>query len=260
MAHPLHIVDAFTDHPFAGNPAGVVQLDEAAEAEWMQAVAAELNLADTAFLVPRADGDHDLRWFTPAKEVDLCGHATLASAHVLGGTRRFHTRVGELICTPDDDGRIAMDLPTHPTEPAPHDGWGPILGLDDRQICSARASADWDLIEVADAAAVEAAESRREPLLTRRGHAIVVADTTGADGDIDTVCRVFAPSAGIDEDPVTGSAHTVIGPWIAERTGRTAFRCRQASARGGLLDLEVAGDRVVLRGRAVTVISGELRA
>ncbi|MCB0972205.1 MAG: PhzF family phenazine biosynthesis protein [Acidimicrobiales bacterium] len=259
MTHPLHIVDAFTDRPFAGNPAGVVQLAEPADDAWMQAVAAELNLADTAFLVPRPDGDHDLRWFTPAKEVDLCGHATLASAHVLGGTRRFHTRVGELICTPGD-GTIAMDLPHHPTDAATVEGWGDVLGLAQDRVRSARSSADWDLIEVADAGAVEAAACDRDALMSRRGHAIVVADTTDSSDDVDTVCRVFAPSAGIDEDPVTGSAHTVIGPWIAERTGRTNFRCRQASSRGGLLDLEVAGDRIVLRGRAVTVIVGELQA
>lgn len=274
MGIPLIVVDAFTDHPFAGNPAAVVLLEAPAPDAWMQAVAAEVNLADTAFVVPRPDGDHDLRWFTPAKEVDLCGHATLATGHLLGGHQRFWSRSGRLETTVGADGSVQMDLPAHPVAEAPTDGWAEVLGVAPGRVVGAWASDAWDLVELASAEDVEGLAPRRDALLTKRGHAIVVADTTGSGGaagaagvdtdttdrgeGADTVARVFAPSAGIDEDPVTGSAHCVIGPWIAARTGRTRFACRQASARGGHLEVVVDGDRVRIAGRAVTIIRGEL--
>src|SRR6478609_3652542 len=157
MPHPITIVDAFTDQPFSGNPAGVVVLAEAAPEAWMQAVAAEVNLAETAFLVPRPDGDHDLRWFTPTVEVDLCGHATLASAHVLGGANRFHTRSGVLICEVDDDGSITLDLPAAHVDLADHTGWDAVLGLPDGRVTAAWAGGGWALVEVPAAADVEAA-------------------------------------------------------------------------------------------------------
>lgn len=261
MARPITIVDAFTDQPFSGNPAGIVQLDGPAPEAWMQAVAAEVNLAETAFLVPRPDGDHDLRWFTPTVEVDLCGHATLASAHVLGGSNRFHTRSGVLICHAAGDGTITLDLPATIATPIDADltAWAAALTLPAERVSAAREGGGWILVEVGTAADVEAAVLVRDALLALGGHAIVVADTTAdAAVDVDSVCRTFVPAAGIDEDPVTGSAHCVIAPWLAERTGRTTFRGRQASPRGGTVGMEVRGDRVVLTGRAVTVSRGSL--
>lgn len=258
MALPLTIVDAFTDRPFSGNPAGVIELREPAPPAWMQAVAAEVNLAETAFLVPRSDGDHDLRWFTPTVEVDLCGHATLASAHVLGGSSRFHTRSGVLTCAVADDGSITLDLPATPVTPAPTTGWDDVLGLDPGRVVGAWEGGGWALVEVATAADVEAARPLRDELLAFGGYAIVAADTTGADEiEFDSVCRTFAPAAGIDEDPVTGSAHCVLGPWLAARSGRTTYRGRQASQRGGTLAMEVRAGRVLLTGTAVTVSRGE---
>lgn len=263
MALPITVVDAFTDQPFSGNPAGIVVLEAPAPAPWMQQVAAEVNLAETAFLAPRPDGDWDLRWFTPTVEVDLCGHATLASAHVLGGEQAFHTRSGVLRCSPADGGAIALDLPG--TVPTPVDddpaAWAAALGLAPEHVVGASEGAGWSLVEVAAVDAVTAAVMDRAALLDLGGHAIVVADTTddGAVG-FDSVCRTFVPKAGIDEDPVTGSAHCLIAPWLAERTGRTSFVGRQASARGGTVGMEVRGDRVQLVGHATTVWRGELLA
>lgn len=259
VPHPITIVDAFTDRPFSGNPAGIVLLEQPAPTAWMQAVAAEVNLAETAFVVPRPDGDHDLRWFTPTVEVDLCGHATLASAHVLGGSTRFHTRSGVLICDVAPDGSITLDLPAAQVEVAEPAGWDEVLGLPAGRALAAWAGGGWALIEVPTAADVEAAAPVRDALLAFGGHAILAADTT-ADGAtaFDSVCRTFVPAAGIDEDPVTGSAHCVLAPWLAARTGRTAFVGRQASARGGTVGMEVRGDRVVLSGTAVTVSTGTL--
>jgi PhzF family phenazine biosynthesis protein len=259
MPHPIIIVDAFTDQPFAGNPAGIVVLEQPAPEAWMQAVAAEVNLTETAFLVPRADGDHDLRWFTPTVEVDLCGHATLASAHVLGGSNRFHTRSGVLICEAAAEGSITLDLPAAHVDPADPAGWDAVLGLPDGRVTAAWEGGGWAMVEVPTAADVEAATPARDALLEFGGHAILTADTTG-DGSIpfDSVCRTFVPASGIDEDPVTGSAHCVLAPWLAARTGRTTFLGRQASARGGTVGMEVRGDRVILCGTAVTVSTGTL--
>jgi PhzF family phenazine biosynthesis protein len=259
MPLPITIVDAFTDRPFAGNPAGIVVLDRAAPEAWMQAVAAEVNLAETAFLVPRPDGDHDLRWFTPTVEVDLCGHATLASAHVLGGSNRFHTRSGVLICDVAAEGSITLDLPAATIEPASTDGWAAALSLASDRVVAASTGGGWSLVEVATATDVEATVVVRDALMALGGHAIVVAHTTDDEAvPFDSVCRTFAPAAGIDEDPVTGSAHCVIAPWLAARTGRTSFVGRQASPRGGTVAMEVRGDRTVLSGRAVTVSTGTL--
>lgn len=260
MTTPITIVDAFTDQPFGGNPAAVCVLGRAAPTPWMQQVAAEMNLSETAFVVPRPDGDHDLRWFTPTVEVDLCGHATLASAHVLGGPARFHTRSGLLSCEPaDTDGAISMTLPAGRCTPADPAGWAPAFGLAPDRIRGAWASpAGWDLVECGDPGDVADAVMDRDAVIALGGHVILVADTSGSDDGPDSVCRVFVPRSGIDEDPVTGSAHTVIAPWLAARTGRTRFRGRQASARGGEVTMEVLGDRVVLTGRAVTVLTGTL--
>ncbi|MEZ5203830.1 MAG: PhzF family phenazine biosynthesis protein [Acidimicrobiales bacterium] len=262
MALPISVVDAFTDAPFSGNPAGVVVLDGPAPDGWMQAVAAEVNLAETAFVTERADGDHDLRWFTPTVEVPLCGHATLATAHVLGGDRRFHTRSGILRCTANADGSITLDLPaTRLAGSASPAGWGATLGLSTDPVVDVLEGSGWTLVELPTAADVAACAPDRQALLHAGGHAIVVADTSGdPSSPYDSVCRMFAPSAGIDEDPVTGAAHCILATWLADRTARTTFRCHQASARGGVLGVELAGDRARQNGRAVTVWRGELLA
>lgn len=261
MTLPLTVVDAFTTEPFSGNPAAVVQLGAPAPEAWMRAVAAEMNLAETAFVVPRPDGDHDLRWFTPTVEVDLCGHATLATAHVLGGSHAFHTRSGVLRCAANADGSITLDLPATGFAPADASGWDRVLGLEPGQVLAAWDGGGWALVEVAGAAVVEACTPDRAGLLALGGHAIVVADTSGdAATAFDSVCRTFVPAAGIDEDPVTGSAHCLLAPWLAARSGRTTFTGRQASARGGEVGMELQGDRVRLTGRAVTVHQGTLVA
>ena len=266
MAVPLTIVDSFTDRPFSGNPAGVCRLEQAAPEEWMQAVAAEVNLSETAFLVRRDDGSHDLRWFTPTVEIDLCGHATLASAHVLGGSGRFHTRSGLLTCTAQPDGTIEMDFPAKPLDPVDpfpdRAEWAAAVGLEPEQVVALRRRETWHLLEVVDGDAVRTASLHADLLLARGGDCLVAADTTattdGADAPFDSVCRLFAPGAGIPEDPVTGSAHCVIGPWLASRTGRTEFTGYQASSRGGVVGMRVEGNRVVLSGTAVTVTDGRL--
>ncbi len=261
MTQPVTVVDAFTDTPFSGNPAAVCLLAAPAPEAWMRAVAAEMNLSETAFLVPRADGGHDLRWFTPTAEVDLCGHATLASAHVLGGSGRFHTRSGVLECRPAEGGAIAMDFPAIPTVPVPEPpDWAPALGLPPGRVVEVRSGeGGWTLAELPTAGDVGAIVPDRAAILALGGHIVVAAATVGTHG-VDSVCRVFAPAVGIEEDPVTGSAHCVLAPWLAARTGRDAFVGEQASARRGVVGMQVAGDRVTLTGRAVTVLEGVLAA
>ncbi len=266
MAVPLTVVDAFTDQPFSGNPAAVCVLDVPVPDGWMQAVAAEVNLSETAFVSRRQDGSHDLRWFTPTVEVELCGHATLASAHVLGGRGRFHTRSGLLTCRPGSGGTIEMDFPGRrldPVDPLPDAGdLAAIVGLAAPQVVGLRRRDDWLLLEVVDGGAVRAASPDLGRILEIGGHCLLAADTSavtsGADAPYDSVCRLFAPGAGIPEDPVTGAAHCVLGVWLAERTGRTQFTGFQASSRGGVVGMRVDGDRVVLSGMAVTVFEGAL--
>jgi PhzF family phenazine biosynthesis protein len=261
MGQRVTIVDAFTDAPFSGNPAGVCILPGPVDAGWMQAVAAELNLSETAFLVPRDDGDHDLRWFTPTVEVDLCGHATLASTHVLGGQRRFHTHSGVLACAVDGDGRVELDFPAAPPEPvADPPDWAGALGIDADRVEGVWASANgWTLVELASPADVRSLAPDAAAILARGvPHVTVVAP--GDRPGIDSVTRVFAPGYGIPEDPVTGAAHCVVGPWLAARTGGTSFTGEQASARGGVVGMRLAGDRIILSGWCVTVVEGEILA
>jgi predicted PhzF superfamily epimerase YddE/YHI9 len=259
MGQPITVVDSFTDVPFAGNPAGVCILAAPTTEAWMQAVAAELNLAETAFASPRTDGDVDLRWFTPETEVGLCGHATLATAHVLGGAGRFHTAAGVLTCTRGEAGTIVMDFPAVRVAPVddPPD-WTPALGLPPGRVTRVWANDDgWVLAEAATAADVRAIAADSAAILALGGHIVVVAAPGDRPG-IDSVCRVFGPGVGIDEDPVTGAAHCIIGPWLAARTGRREFVGEQASRRGGTVGMRVDGDRVGLTGRAVTVWEGAL--
>jgi PhzF family phenazine biosynthesis protein len=245
-------VDAFTDRPFAGNPAGVCLLDGPAPERWMQDLASEINLAETAFLYP--DGDRwALRWFTPTVEVPLCGHATLASAHALlesghTGELRFATLSGVLTARQSDDG-IVLDLPANPPVPTePRAGLLEALGVRGEVLLAAN---DWWLVVVDSAEQVRACTPSMTALGPVSGHAIVTApaDTEGTD----VVSRVFAPGVGIDEDPVTGAAHCVLAPYWATRLGRPRVRAHQASRRGGDLTMEAVGDRVLLTGTAVTV-------
>ena len=268
MGLAIYQVDAFTDRPFAGNPAAVCPLPLPAfpAAGWMQAVAAEMNLAETAFLVRRHDGSgFDLRWFTPAVEVELCGHATLASAHLLwetglaaaGEPIRFHTLSGVLGAARRGEW-IELDFPADPASAlaaAPPE-LPEMLGAPPVWVGAGR----FDLvIELADEAAVRALapDLRRLAALPWRG--ILVTARAAAPG-YDMVSRFFAPAVGIDEDPATGSSHCCLGPYWSARLGKNPLLGFQASARGGRVRVEVAGDRVRLGGQAVTVFRGELAA
>ncbi|HEX8178770.1 MAG TPA: PhzF family phenazine biosynthesis protein [Pyrinomonadaceae bacterium] len=255
-------VDAFTDQPFAGNPAAVCVLPAARAESWMQAVAREMNLSETAFLVPRGS-DYDLRWFTPTVEVDLCGHATLASAHVLwesgqlspDAQARFHTRSGLLTAT-RRGAWIELDLPARPVTELSAAPAEVVRALGVEPVFAGRTKDDY-LIEVRDEEAVR----NLNPdfgLLKRadlRGAIVTARATTPG---YDFVSRFFVPGAGIDEDPVTGAAHCVLGPYWQPRLQRDEFMAYQASARGGTIKVRVDGDRVYLGGQAVTVLRGEL--
>ncbi|MEA2724974.1 MAG: hypothetical protein QOH59_2745 [Gemmatimonadales bacterium] len=254
-------IDAFTDRPFAGNPAAVCVLPAPRDAGWMQRVASEMNLAETAFLVRRAEG-YDLRWFTPAAEVDLCGHATLASAHLLweeghleqAATATFHTRSGVLTAKRQGD-MIWLDFPATPVRPAT------MLPDLERAVGApikylGRTAFDY-FIEIESAAAVCALKPDLTALSRLPVRGVVVTARSG-DGRHDFVSRFFAPQLGIPEDPVTGSAHCGLGPFWAARLGTNELAGYQASSRGGTVLVRVAGDRVHLGGQAVTVLRGEL--
>jgi PhzF family phenazine biosynthesis protein len=257
------VVDAFTDVAFRGNPAGVVLLDDPADAAWMQDVAAELRHSETAFVRRRDDGDFDLRWFTPAVEVKLCGHATLATTHVLAGARHtgpfaFHTLSGVLRTDVDAHGTITMDFPAQPTEPVDEPA-----GLRDAlrtTPTSVRGNGIDLLVEVADASTVRDLAPDFEALRGVECRGVSVTARADAGADCDFVSRFFAPRVGVAEDPVTGSAHCALTPYWSERLGRTSLVAVQLSPRGGRLEVEVRGDRVLLRGRAVTVLEGSLTA
>jgi PhzF family phenazine biosynthesis protein len=262
---PIFHVDAFADGPFTGNPAAVCVLDADASPgdAWMSAVAAEMNLSETAFVQPRDDGDWNLRWFTPKVEVDLCGHATLATAHVLRAEEysreselRFHTRSGVLSADVSDT-KIWLDFPALANTPsdAPT-GLAEALGAE--PVACARNVHDL-LVELADAATVRSLAPDFAAIAAIDARAVVV--TARADDEsFDFVSRCFGPRVGINEDPVTGSAHCALATYWAPRFGRTELRAYQASARGGALRVTLAGDRVLLGGSAVTIARGELVA
>jgi len=262
MSWIIYQVDAFAERPFTGNPAGVCILERAAPEKWMQVVAAEMNVAETAFLVRRDDGAFDLRWFTPTVEVDLCGHATLASAHVLWDERivpaderaRFHTKSGELTAWREAD-TIRMDFPSEPvTSSAAPTALTEALNVPFS--FAGKNRMDW-LVEVADEAAVNAVRPELRALVSLGVRGVIVT-ARSATPERDFVSRFFAPGAGVDEDPVTGSAHCALAPYWAGRLGKSALTGYQASARGGTVLCAVAGDRVVLGGRAVTVLRAKL--
>lgn len=243
----LTLVDAFTHQPFTGNPAAVAVLDTFPAPARMQMVANELNLSETAFVVRRSDGDYDLRWFTPRVEVDLCGHATLAAAHVLGGTVRFHTRSGVLACAEGAAGRIEMDFPLdRPTAASVPSSLG-VAGV----TWYGRGRFDV-LIVLQHGDDVRTFEPDLAALASLGSRAVIVTAPGGAAG-VDCVSRVFAPNAGIPEDPVTGSAHCTLAAYWGERTGRTELVGMQLSGRGGTVHMRRTDDRVVLGGHAIIV-------
>jgi len=256
-------VDSFTNRPFAGNPAAVCILPKAADEQWMRDVAREMNLSETALLVPQ-NGGYQLRWLTPSVEVDLCGHATLASAHVLwqdghlpaGATARFHTRSGLLQATRNGDW-IEMDFPAKVAEPAdPPPYLAPALGL--QPVFCGRNQFDY-LVEVESAQALRAAQPDFSALRKLGVRGIIVTARSDTP-EFDFISRFFAPGSGIDEDPVTGSAHCCLAPYWSAKLGKTEMVGYQASARGGVVRVRCAGDRVLLGGQAVTVLRAELLA
>ncbi len=260
MSIPIYQIDAFTGAIFAGNPAAVCPLDDWLEDEQMQRIAAENNLSETAFLVANGDG-YNLRWFTPTMEVALCGHATLASAYVVFHSLKpdadkvaFQTLSGELIVTRDGD-HLTMDFPSIPPQPmAPR--------LDVQSALGGAVPAEWHRLSRIHAAdfylvvyhAVEDIEKLRPDFKAMNANVIVTAKGFG----VDFVSRYFAPASGIDEDPVTGSAHCSLTPYWAEKLGKTKLTARQISARGGDLVCELRGDRVFLTGECVPYMQGTL--
>lgn len=257
----IHQVDAFTDTPFSGNPAAVCLLSQPGDPAWMQRVAREMNLSETAFLVPGDDG-FDLRWFTPEVEIDLCGHATLAAAHILWETRtlspdrsaRFHTRSGPLSATLMDEW-IELDFPALEDQAiAPPPGLADALGVSPTYVGKNRYDI---LVEVASEDVLRRMSPNHSLLKSLPARGIIVT-SRATTADYDFVSRFFGPAVGVSEDPVTGSAHCCLGPYWCKRLGKTEFLALQASARGGIIRVRTHGDRVALAGRAVTVLRGEL--
>ena len=261
MHHPMTIVDAFTSEPFGGNPAAVCLLEERQSPEWMQSVAAEMNLAETAFLVPLVAG-YELRWFTPTIEVALCGHAPLASAHVLWETGRlssdtaahFHTlHSGTLVCTKAGD-QISMNFPAKAcVEREAPAGLASALGA----IPTWVGANGMDYLALFEDESIVRSMAPNHTKVAELGvRGIIV--TAVSWGDQDFVSRFFAPGSGIPEDPVTGSAHCALGPFWAARLGKTKLVGYQASPRGGFVQVEVVGDRCILTGCAVTILEGTI--
>jgi PhzF family phenazine biosynthesis protein len=261
MAIPITVVDAFTDRPFAGNPAAVCLLDRPRPEVWLQDVAREMNLPETAFLLPEEDGFR-LRWLSPAMEMDLCGHATLAAAHVLwerglldaARQARFFTRSG-LLTAARKEPWIELDFPAEPAQPVDTSfSLEEILGVP--AYLAGKNRMDY-LVEVADEESVSDLQPDFAALarLDCRG---VIVTSRAATGEYDFVSRFFAPGAGLPEDPVTGSAHCCLGPYWGKKLGKRVMTGYQASSRGGIVRVELDGDRVKLGGKAVTVWRGEM--
>lgn len=255
----IYQVDAFTEKPFKGNPACVCILEEGKTDEWMQNVAKEMNLAETAFLYPTDQG-YNLRWFTPITEVDLCGHATLASAHILfekgciekDREAKFYTKSG-LLTAKLDEGWIQLNFPATPEEKADApDGLKEALGIDPVYI--GKNIFDY-LVEVDSEETVRNMRPDFTKLLNVHVRGVIV---TAKSAEYDFVSRFFAPAVGVPEDPVTGSAHCCLGPYWMRKLGNDTFIAYQASERGGVLKVHVAGERVLIMGKAVTVLEGDL--
>lgn len=260
----IYQVDSFTKRPFAGNPAGVCVGTRFPDVERMQNIASEMNLSETAFAIPDGPvGRYQLRWFTPALEVDLCGHATLATAHIVweregldtSQTLTFETLSGELPVSCSADGLIQMDFPAEgPSEIEPPAGLIEALGTDPVFVGGNRMDV---LVEVQDEATVRAIQPNLSLLEEIDVRGVIV--TAAADMDADFVSRFFAPRSGIAEDPVTGSAHCCLGPYWATKFGKSTLLGFQASRRGGFVHVEVKGDRVLLSGYAVTIMKADLQ-
>lgn len=256
---PFFQVDAFAERPLTGNPAAVMPLERWLDDTLLQAIAAENNLSETAFTVPsdKDDADFDLRWFTPTSEVELCGHATIAAGHVLmtGQSVRFSTRAAGMLYVNRRDDVLELDLPVPPLTEVNEPELNRALGLPDSPVWLAEGCNDAAIIEVADEAAVRAVKPN---FVALRGiHRMAVVTARGETQDV--VDRVFVPYLGIDEDPVTGSAHAALVPYWAKRLGRNEFTAMQASDRTGLLHCRLEGDRVLLGGRCHTVIEGQFQ-
>lgn len=264
------VVDAFAERPFTGNPAAVCVLEAVPPDEWMRGLAAEMNLAETAFVVrPTApDGAFGLRWLTPTVEVDLCGHATLAAAHVLFETgalenrtvgeanvARFDTRSGRLTVSRLEDGVYTMDFPATPPAPADLEGVAEVFGVE--PAWTGRTPFD-QFVVLEDEAAVRALAPSMTAVEELGSRGIILTAPADTDSPYDVASRFFAPGSGVPEDPVTGSAHCAIGPYWSGRLGLEAVRCYQASRRGGHVEVAVRDDRVDLTGRAVTVYRAAL--
>lgn len=257
MKLPFVQIDAFADRPFGGNPAAVIPLTEWLPDETLQAIAEENNLSETAFTVPtQGDADYDLRWFTPTIEVAMCGHATLASGHhlIAGAEIRFRTRKAGVLIVRRDGDALTLDLPVTRVAPGADAALVEALGLPGADVFHSISGAEATaIILVPDAAAVHACAPDMRALRDIEVMAIV---TAPGDRDHDVVSRVFVPAWGVDEDPVTGSAHATLTPFWAERLGRDSFTAWQASKRGGRVECRLAGERAILGGRCVTVIEG----
>lgn len=263
MPHPLYIVDAFAAKPFSGNPAAVCLLDRERDDAWLQALAMEMNLSETAYPLPRGDGGWGLRWFTPVSEVELCGHATLATAHILWETGRikpdepavFWTRrCGKLTCR-QARGRIEMDFPAEPpVEAAPPKELLEGLGVS-RPLFVGRNRMDW-MIQLESEEAVRRVNPDQATLAKVKTRGILI--TAKSSGEYDFVSRAFFPLLGVPEDPVCGSAHCCLGPFWGDRLGKDELAGHQVSKRGGVVYVKCAGERVTLSGKAVTVVRGEV--
>ena len=251
---PFFQVDAFAERPLTGNPAAVMPLDKWLPDDVLQAIAAENNLAETAFTVPagQSDADFDLRWFTPTVEVNLCGHATIASGHILltGEQVRFSTRSGILKVVRDED-RLRLDLPAYPVEQGEEPGLLDALGVAGPTYLNRDGNGSAILLLDSEAAVRSVTP---DFAALRTIDRLVIVTAPGDEQDI--ASRVFAAYHGIDEDPVTGSAHAALTPFWAQRLGRTSFSALQASKRTGLLECTLAGDRVLLGGKCITTIVG----
>lgn len=259
----LTTVDAFADRPFTGNPAAVCVLDAPAPDVWMQALAGEMNLSETAFVVPTGD-TFGLRWFTPTVEVDLCGHATLASAHVLFESGRlsrtasahFDTKSGRLTVVASEEGQYTMDFPATPPAAGPvPEGFAEAFGVEPVWYGKSRFDR-FAVLESEDAVRALAPDPVAVSALGMRGVILTARADSGLPYDV--VSRFFAPEAGVVEDPVTGSAHCAIGPYWAGELRTETVACYQASARGGHVAVRIAGDRVALTGSAITILQAEL--
>lgn len=266
MSIPIWQIDAFAAEPFTGNPAAVCLLDSYPADSWLQNVAVEMNLSETAFVVPAGDpGRFHLRWFTPAAEVDLCGHATLASAHLLfeqaiveeNQSVHFQTRSGELVCGKEAD-RITMNFPSTPIVDSVDSSTAKevcsLLGVVSAKVVQSK----YDLVAIIDDAntvrSLTPDFSRMKRLPTRG----LIATARSSDPEFDFISRFFAPMHNIDEDPVTGSAHCCLAPYWSEILSKRSLVAYQASKRGGTVGCEVDGDRIKLSGRATTVLEGRL--